>query len=77
MTSPAIPVFLNGRLIPVAAGTTLALLLSEHAPELARAMLGGTILATDGRGLPVRPEDVLASGAILRVRESARGGEDV
>ncbi len=39
-------------------------------------MLGGTILATDGRGLPVRPEDVLAPGAILRVRESARGGDD-
>lgn len=61
-----IPVFVNGRRVLLPRGGTAAMAAAEVDAE------SGTI--TDARGLPVAPEAVLASGAILRVAASARRG---
>lgn len=75
MTPDLIPVFLNGRPLRVAAGTTLGALLAEHEPDLLAAFLGASARATDGRLIAVAPEAPLAAGAILLVRRVAGGGE--
>lgn len=67
-----IPVFVNGRLVMLARGGTAA-------DAAAQAGAGApTATLTDARGLPVPPDEVLVSGAILRVVASARraGGVD-
>jgi len=69
-----IPVFVNGRRLLLPKGGTAAMAATEDDPGF-----DGTKAAiTDARGLPVAPDMVLASGAILRVAVSARraGGAD-
>jgi len=70
--SPEIPVFLNDRPLMASPGTTLGELLLAHEPELLAALLGGIAIATDGRALPVDPDQAVTAGAIFRVRRSAR-----
>jgi len=61
-----IPVFVNGRRVLLPRGGTAAMAAAE--------VDAGSVTITDARGLPVAPEAVLASGAILRVAASARRG---
>jgi hypothetical protein len=74
VTQNLIPVFVNGRPLRVASGSSLAQLLGDHDPELLALLLGGAS-ATDARGLPVDPDAVVAAGAIYRVQRSARATE--
>ncbi len=71
MTPTSIPVFINGRALSVAAGSTLAELLAEHEPGLLALLLGGAS-ATDARGLPVAADVPVVAGAIYRLQRSAR-----
>ena len=72
MISDLVPVFLNGRSCRVPSGCTLAELVAQDDPELARELARGAALATDARGLPADPAAVLVAGAIYRVSRSAR-----
>lgn len=71
MTPTLIPVFVNGRALSVAAGSSLAQLLGVHEPDLLALLLGGAS-ATDARGLPVDADVPVAAGAIFRLQRSAR-----
>lgn len=71
VTSPTIPVFVNGRVVPAAPGASLAQVLGDHAPDLLVALLGGAPV-TDARMLPVDPDAPVYPGAIYRI--AARGG---
>lgn len=70
-----LPIFLNDNLVTATEGQTLGQVLAGHDPELLAELLGGTAHATDGRGLPVDPDRPVFSGAIYRVRRSARREE--
>jgi hypothetical protein len=69
-----IPIFVNERALRVAAGATLSQVLAEFEPDLFAALLGGRVLATDARAIPVDVDAPVAAGSIFRVRESARLG---
>lgn len=71
MTSPTIPIFVNGRVLPASAGASLATVLGDQDPDLLAAVLGGAIV-TDARALPVDPDAPVHPGAIYRIL--ARGG---
>lgn len=73
MTS-TIPIFVNERPLQVPAGATLSQVLAEFEPDLFAALLGGRLLATDARVIPVDVDAPVAAGSIFRVRESARLG---
>ena len=75
MTS-SIPIFVNGRSLRVAPGMTLAQVLAEYEPELFASLLGGRLLATDGRAVAVDFDVSVTAGSIFRVRASARLGGD-
>ena len=66
---------MNGRPFRVPAGSTLGQLLAEHDPDLFAALLGGSAIATDGRGIVADPDARLSAGAIFRVLRSARAAE--
>jgi hypothetical protein len=70
-----IPVFVNGRRVMLPPGGTASMAARQDDPALASR---ADVTITDARGLPVSPDAVLASGAILRVAVSARraGGAD-
>jgi len=70
-----IPVFVNGRRVMLPRGGTASMAAAQEDPAFAD-QAGVTI--SDARGLPVSPDAVLASGAILRVAARARraGGAD-
>lgn len=70
-----LPVFINGRPLQAPAGSTLGQLLAEHEPDLFAALLGGSALASDARGIAVDPDVPLTAGAIFRVMRSSRAGE--
>jgi hypothetical protein len=72
MLSDSIPVFLNGRPARVPSGFTLSQLVAQEDPELGVSLQAGLAAATDARGLPVDPDQVLSAGAIFRVFRSAR-----
>jgi len=74
VTSDLILIFLNDRPVHIGAGSTLADVLRESAPDLLAALDGGTAVATDGRGVPVDRNAAAAPGAIFRVHRSARTG---
>jgi sulfur carrier protein ThiS len=74
VTSAAIPVFLNGRPARVEPGTTLAQLVDQEDPALARAWRAGAAVASDGRGVAAPADTVLSAGAIFRVVVSSRTG---
>jgi hypothetical protein len=73
-----IPVFVNGRRVMLPRGGTAAMAAAQDDPAAASRPDQAGVTITDARGLPVPPDAVLASGAILRVAVSARraGGAD-
>lgn len=79
MNPPSLRVFINDRLVLVAPGSTVGGAVSECDPQLLGALREGRALLTDGRGLPVSPDDPVQSGAIFRVvissRSSAAGAD--
>ena len=72
VTPTVIPVFLNGRPARVTSGSTLAHLVAQEDPELAKALAAGLARATDARGVAVPGDVLLSAGAIFRVFASAR-----
>lgn len=72
MSPPALRVFINERLVLVAPGRTVGAAVSEFDSQLLTALREGRALLTDGRGLPVSPDDPVHSGAIFRVVVSSR-----
>jgi hypothetical protein len=70
VTSPTIPVFVNGRVFAAVPGTSLARLLGDREPTLLTAILDGAAV-TDARVLSVDPDAPVYAGAIYRI--SARG----
>jgi hypothetical protein len=73
-----IPVFVNERRIMIPRGGTAAMAAQQFDAGFTPGPTAAALTYTDARGLPVPPEAVLASGAILRVAASARraGGAD-
>lgn len=71
VTSPTIPVFVNGRPLPAMPGTSLAQVLGEHDPTLLTALMAGAPV-TDARALPVDPDAPVYAGAIYRVQPGGR-----
>ena len=71
-----IPVFVNERRVMIPRGGTAAMAAQQF--DAAFTSTGAALIYTDARGLPVLPDAVLATGAILRVAASARrpGGAD-
>lgn len=76
MTPETIMVFLNERPEHAAVGSTLSQLVAATAPDLAAGLGSGSVVATDGRGVPVTGDTVLRAGMIFRVVRSARSPED-
>ena len=68
-----IRVFVNQRAMDLAPGTTVTDAVRAADSALARALADGIALVTDGRGLPLAPDQTLSSGAIVRVVISSRG----
>ena len=70
------PVFVNERRVEVPRGATAAAAVAGFDPALGARV--ETLSITDARGLPLAPDAVLTTGAILRVAASARraGGAD-
>ncbi len=73
-----IPVFVNGHRVLLPRGGTAAMAAAQDDPTLSARPAAAAMTITDARGLPVPPDTVLVSGAILRVAASARrvGGAD-
>lgn len=73
-----IPVFVNERRVMIPRGGTAATAAEQFDPGFAPGPGAPAVTFTDARGLPVRPDTVLSTGAILRVAVSARraGGAD-
>jgi hypothetical protein len=70
---PAIAVFVNERPLSVPAGSTVLAAVQALDPALAERVARRAAHVTDGRGIPVSPDEMLAPGSILRVVVSARG----
>ena len=71
-----IPVFVNGRPVPVPAGSDVATAVARRATELAAKLARGEAHAADGRGIELPADAPLEAGAILRVVVSARRRDD-
>lgn len=67
-----IPVFVNERRVLIPRGGTAAMAAEQFDATFAAAAGAAPVTFTDARGLPVPPDAVLATGAILRVAVSAR-----
>jgi hypothetical protein len=72
-----ISVFVNGSLLTLPEGTTVAEALRAFDPSLERGIADGSAYVTDARGLEISTGDPLASGAILRAVVRSRRGVDV
>ncbi len=72
----SISVFVNGSLLSLPQGTTVAGAVRAFDPALERQMAGGSAYVTDGRGLEISPDDQLTGGAILRAVVRSRRGVD-
>jgi hypothetical protein len=72
------PVFVNERRVEVPQGATAAAAAACFDPAFVADASGPSVTITDARGLPVAPETVLTTGAILRVAARVRraGGAD-
>ncbi len=73
MTS-TIPIFLNERALRVPAGATFSQVLAGFEPDLFASLLGGRLVVTDARAIPVDVDAPVVAGSIFRARESARLG---
>jgi hypothetical protein len=67
-------VFINGRIVDLGPGATVADALLTLGGELAEKLAAGLASVTDGRGLELDPAAPLSNGAILRVVVRARRG---
>ena len=72
MTDLTIPVFVNDRAVQVARGATVLDAVQAADAALAADLVSGAASVTDARALPLDAGDAVTSGAILRVRASAR-----
>ncbi|HUG28725.1 MAG TPA: hypothetical protein VMK53_10575 [Gemmatimonadales bacterium] len=70
------PVFVNEKPVQVAAGGTALEAVAALDQDLSDRLAAGDAYVTDGRGIRLAPEEVLSSGAILRVIVSARRAPD-
>jgi hypothetical protein len=69
---PEIRVYLNDRGLTLPPGALVRDAIREGAPELLPDCEAGQANITDARALPLRLEDPLVTGAILRVARSSR-----
>jgi hypothetical protein len=75
VTSPTLPIFINGSTVQAPVGHTLGQVLAETQPELFTSLMDGTGQVTDARGLPVDPDVPVHAGAIYRIFRAARRDE--
>ena len=73
---PEIRVFVNSAPVDLPPGSTVVEALRRFDPALSDRVIGGQAYVTDGRGIEVGPDQILASGAILRVVVRARRGSN-
>ncbi|MGH7533744.1 MAG: hypothetical protein ACREL4_10670 [Gemmatimonadales bacterium] len=66
--------FVNDSGVSVSAGATVLDAIRALDPELARRVVAGEGLVSDGRGLPLPPETTVGPGDIIRAVISARRG---
>ena len=71
-----LPVFINDRLVRLAAGGTVADAVAACEDETARQFRAGAATVTDGRGIRLAPDTPIHAGAILRVIVTARRARD-
>jgi hypothetical protein len=71
MSAP-LRVFVNGRPLDMPPGSTALDAVTALDPPLGRQVAEGSAFLTDGRGLELPASALLAAGAILRARVSAR-----
>jgi hypothetical protein len=78
MSAPAetIRVFVNSGVVDLPAGTDVAEAVRRFDPVLSERIAAGEAYVTDGRGIEVAGNEVLAGGAILRVIVRARRGSN-
>jgi hypothetical protein len=74
--SGTILVFVNASVLELPAGADVRAALSAYDPSLLASIGNGSAYVTDGRGIELEPQALLASGAILRVVKRARRGAD-
>jgi hypothetical protein len=67
-------VFINGNMVDVGQGATVADALLALGGGVAEKLAAGVAYVTDGRGIELDPTAPLANGAILRVVVRARRG---
>ena len=67
-----IPVFVNGTLVAVPAGTDVTGAVTRADATLGARLARAEAYATDGRGIELAADAPVAAGAILRVVVSAR-----
>lgn len=72
MSAPAVRVYVNERTVDVASGATVLAAVQAFDLALAPALADGTAYVTDGRGIRVALDQLVAAGSILRVVRSAR-----
>lgn len=72
MSAPAVRVYVNERTVDVASGATVLAAVQAFDLALAPALADGTAYVTDGRGIRVGLDQLVAAGSILRVVRSAR-----
>lgn len=73
MTDSTLTVFVNARVVHVAAGATVLDAVRAYDPAEGDALAAGTRGVTDSRGLSAAPEALVHGGAIFRL-VSARAG---
>jgi len=74
--SDPLRVFVNERPVSVPAGATAMAAVLALDPDLGARLASGGAYLTDGRGVRVTPDSLVAAGAILRVIVPARGASD-
>lgn len=74
--SEPIPVFINDRVVRLAAGAIVTDAVAALGGDMAEHYAAGTAYATDGRGIRLAADAPLHPGAILRVVLSARRVRD-
>jgi hypothetical protein len=75
VTSPTVPIFVNGSRVTATPGSPLGQVLGRSHPDLFALLMDGSGQVTDARGLPVDPDAPVYSGAIYRIFRSARPDE--
>lgn len=69
---PDLRIFVNERGLTLPAGATVRDALRAAQPELEPLVAAGGAFVTDGRGVEIALDAVLAGGAILRAQRSSR-----